>query len=96
MKASGTQQTWLVACDRTVKVSGTPVDLAYGDMKRIICDDWTVKASGEVAQPTSHSGLCRSNLVHGSPGDCRPEEACCTRGRFFNPQGCETLREFRV
>ena len=21
-------------------------------------------------------------LVHASPGDCRPEDACCTRGRF--------------
>ena len=27
---------------------------------------------------------------HGSSGGCRLKEACCAKGRFFNPQGCET------
>ena len=35
-------------------------------------------------------------LVHGSPGDCKGRRGLLHKRSFFNPQDCETLREFRV
>ena len=63
-----------------VKASGSPVELA--------CVTQRFRTSGVFwySRATHLTQWAMQKwLVHDSPGDWRPEEACCTRGRFCQP-----------